>query len=448
MDRDTPTYNLKAVVQETGIKPDTLRAWERRYGLPEPNRSSGGHRLYSQRDIDTLLWLMARQNEGLTISRAVELWRSVEVEGLDPLRIPEYATVSAKVPSVQGEEIEILRNRWVEACLAFDERAAERVVAQAFAVYPVEVVCLEILQKGLSAIGEGWYQGWVSVQQEHFASALAMRRIDALLGASPQPTRSGRILIACAPSEDHVFGQALLQLLLRRRGWETIYLGANVPLERLESSVEVVRPHLVILTAQRLSTAATLLEMAEVLQQQGVAVAFGGKVFTEHPTLRNRIPGHFLGENIEKALDRVEELVPVPAPAPEPKAVEPHYHQALAHFENRIPDIHARVAERMQAAPMPPSQLATANLNLAQNIVAALKLGDISLVDEDVEWLRGLFANHRLEEAVLAHYFDVYNESAHKMLNQQGEPVLAWLEQTSDHLANGSNGSQKQNGRR
>jgi DNA-binding transcriptional MerR regulator len=48
----TPTYNLKAVVQETGLKPDTLRAWERRYGQPQPQRTLGGHRLYSQQDIE------------------------------------------------------------------------------------------------------------------------------------------------------------------------------------------------------------------------------------------------------------------------------------------------------------------------------------------------------------------------------------------------------------
>ncbi|MFN3334677.1 MAG: MerR family DNA-binding transcriptional regulator, partial [Caldilinea sp.] len=44
----TPIYNLKAVVQETGLKADTLRAWERRYGVPTPQRTDSGHRLYSQ----------------------------------------------------------------------------------------------------------------------------------------------------------------------------------------------------------------------------------------------------------------------------------------------------------------------------------------------------------------------------------------------------------------
>ncbi|MDV7400978.1 MerR family transcriptional regulator, partial [Arthrospira platensis SPKY1] len=69
-----PSFNLKVVIQETGIKPHTLRAWERRYGLPQPERTPGGHRLYSQRDIDIVKWLIHRQEEGLTISRAVELW--------------------------------------------------------------------------------------------------------------------------------------------------------------------------------------------------------------------------------------------------------------------------------------------------------------------------------------------------------------------------------------
>ena len=50
----TAVYNIKAVVLETGLKPPTIRAWERRYGLPSPQRTEGGHRQYTQRDIDTL----------------------------------------------------------------------------------------------------------------------------------------------------------------------------------------------------------------------------------------------------------------------------------------------------------------------------------------------------------------------------------------------------------
>ena len=82
---ETQLFNLKVVVHETGLKPDTIRAWERRYGLPQPRRSSGGHRLYSRRDIEIIKWLMARQEEGLSISNAVDLWNSIEGDGQDPL---------------------------------------------------------------------------------------------------------------------------------------------------------------------------------------------------------------------------------------------------------------------------------------------------------------------------------------------------------------------------
>ena len=83
----TPTYNLKVIVSETGIKPDTLRAWERRYGLPAPERTKGKHRLYSQYDLEIIKWLIARQDEGMSISRAVKLWRQLEEEGQDPLLV-------------------------------------------------------------------------------------------------------------------------------------------------------------------------------------------------------------------------------------------------------------------------------------------------------------------------------------------------------------------------
>ena len=77
---DVPIFNLRAVVQETGIKPDTLRAWERRYGLPIPKRTEGGHRLYSRRDIETVKWLLAQRKAGLGISKAVALWKQLDLD--------------------------------------------------------------------------------------------------------------------------------------------------------------------------------------------------------------------------------------------------------------------------------------------------------------------------------------------------------------------------------
>src|SRR5687768_7026956 len=170
----TPAYNLKVVLKETGLAADTLRAWERRYGLPMPQRSAGGHRLYSQRDIETIKWLIKRQEDGLSISRAVDLWNEQIASGNDPLAdLGQTSSSAMPVPYKTAETtLDSLRTHWVEACLQFSESIAEQALNHAFSLFPVEAVCIEVLQKGMSEIGERWYENRASVQQEHFASSL------------------------------------------------------------------------------------------------------------------------------------------------------------------------------------------------------------------------------------------------------------------------------------
>src|SRR5215213_171735 len=246
----TPAFNLKVVLKETGIAADTLRAWERRYGLPMPQRSAGGHRLYSQRDIEIIKWLMKRQEEGLSISRAVDLWNEQIASSTDPLAslIQTAATMPVQYQS-PDTKLDSLRADWIEACLNFSESSAEQVLNQAFSLFPVESVCLDLLQKGLSEIGDRWYENRASVQQEHFASALAIRKLDALLSASPAPTRRQTVLVGCPTEEWHIFTPLLLALLLRRRGLNVIYLGANVPSEQFANTVKETRADLVVLVA-------------------------------------------------------------------------------------------------------------------------------------------------------------------------------------------------------
>jgi MerR family transcriptional regulator, light-induced transcriptional regulator len=234
-----PAFNLKVVLQETNIAADTLRAWERRYGLPMPQRTAGGHRLYSQYDIETIKWLLTRQAEGLSISRAVDLWNEHNASGVDPLAgfSPSAFTSVQATPAIYispDTNLDSLRAQWIAACMKFSEANSEQVLNQAFSMFPVESVCMEILQKGMVEIGSLWYENGASVQQEHFASGLAMRRLDSLLSASPAPTRNQTVLVGCPPNEWHTFTTLLLSLLLRRRGLNVIYLGANVPAEQFE----------------------------------------------------------------------------------------------------------------------------------------------------------------------------------------------------------------------
>jgi methanogenic corrinoid protein MtbC1 len=438
-----PRFNLKAVVQQTGLKPDTLRAWERRYGLPTPERSSGGHRLYSRHDIDTIKWLIARQREGLSIKRAVELWRQVESEGRDPLQAPTpmaTAAVPALKSDAAGETVARLREQWIDACLAYEEQRAEQILNQAFALYSPETVAIELLQRAVAQIGDGWYEGDVTVQQEHFCSSLVMRRLEALVMAAPAPIRPGRILAACPPEESHVIGLLLLTFLLRRRGWEVVYLGANVPVQQLETTVEVIHPDLVIMSAQLLYTASTLKEAAAALKQSGVPLAYGGLMFNLLPTLRERIPGHFLGERLEAAPERVDSLMAAPRPVPTVQNVPEKYLQALEHFEDHRGLVEARVIEVQNGMGIANSHLALANRELGLNISAALALGDMDFLGTDIEWVAGLIKNRHLPDEVLYSYLNAYHQGLGEHLDERGQPIIDWL----GRVLNGSNTAQEE----
>jgi DNA-binding transcriptional MerR regulator/methylmalonyl-CoA mutase cobalamin-binding subunit len=431
----TPTFNLKAVIQETGLKPDTLRAWERRYGLPQPERTAGGHRLYSQRDIETLKWLIARQEEGLSISRAVALWRQLESEGRDPLQEPAYAVPeAAPVPSFipEGEAIGELREAWLKACLAFDEHNAEQIISYALALYPAEMVCFDILLRSMAEIGEDWYRGEITVQQEHFASELTGRRLEAVLASSPPPTRTGRILIGCAPEDQHTLPALVLTFLLKQRGWEAIYLGARVPAERTEATVSAIEPHLVVLTAQQLVTAATLLDVAGLLKNAGVPLAFGGRIFNLLPALHQYIPGHFLGERLDRAPQMIEHLLTATPELPPAKSATQADRKARANYREKRLLIEADVWRMMPRQAVTVDHLAIANEHLARNIDAALRLGNIDFLNSHVSWVVGLLHNYDIPEDQLQHYLKTYLEAARAHLDSTGAPVLTWLSEMID----------------
>jgi DNA-binding transcriptional MerR regulator len=426
-----PTYNLRAVIRETGIRPDTLRAWERRYGLPRPHRTRGGHRLYSRRDIEIIRWLMARKAEGMRIGQAVALWRALEAEGQDPLRVRPVRSMR--------DQLAALRAAWIEACLRFDEKEADRIMGEAFALYPVEQVCHEIIEAGLGEIGERWYRGKATAQQEHFASALAMRRLNALIAAAPPSVRPQRILIGCPPEESHALPALLLTLLLRRRGWEVIYLGPDLPLLRLEEALIAIRPHLVIMLAQMLPTAATLADAAEIVAQKGIPLGYGGRIF-QRPGLGDAIPGAFLGTTWEEAVSRAEALValgrPIPPLAPLPEA----FRRALQAYRAARPQLELEIwqacgtiqalLESLDLGPMTPLRI----------MEAALRLGRPEAVAEEWRWAAGLLRHHGGSVSPLAELTRAYAGALRRLLSR--EPAVIQLAEVLEACLTSLEGSE------
>ncbi len=397
-----PVYNLKAVLNETGMKAELLRAWERRYHVIAPQRTSGGHRLYSDYEIALIKWLRARQSEGMSISSAVELWREFSESGRDPLLEPPSEISFTEVyPAEATGQIDILRQNWLNACLAFDPHKSGEIIDHAFSIFPVETVCSDLLQKGLGEIGELWFQGKATVQQEHFASNFAIRRIEILIAASANPTRNHTILLACPAGEWHTFPALLMNLLLRRRGFNVVYLGANTPVENLEQTASAVRPAAVVLTAQRLATAASVKQAGLVLQKMNIPLVFGGRIFNIIPELRACIPGSFLGESLSDSIYQMEQVIlhhetmPIKTPNDQETIVRL--------FQSKKSLIEARCVELARQQGMNTEYMGEVNEFFSSSLIASLTLGDLAFVKSDLDWVREL-----LESRMISDHLDPY----------------------------------------
>ena len=309
--RDAPVYNIKAVAHLTGIAADTLRRWESRYGVMQPQRTAGGYRKYSARDVETILWLKSRIAEGLSISRACELLAQQGLESPPPAAGPPPSPPGARPMGVLVPEL-------LAAFRDADEPGANQVINEALALYGVEATVTGLIEPSLFEVGERWLRGEISVAQEHFASTVVRSRLANLFHSSPYHAQGPLILVACAPGELHEIGAQSLAVFLRRAGYRVVYLGQNVPQESLIGMVRALRPALVCCSASRPQTAAGLSGLAAALAalhgELGYlpAVAFGGSVFNRHPALAERLGATTLGTNAAAAVEQVAHLLGSP----------------------------------------------------------------------------------------------------------------------------------------
>src|SRR5260221_12327810 len=202
--------NIAALAQRTGAPPDTLRKWEQRYQILQPDRTAGGQRRYSERDVSRVQWLRERLDEGYRIGEAATLLGTI---GIEPARSPrDY--LKAILDSLQ-------RGETAEIGLRLD---------QSFALLGVDETLDAVIRPLLRTVGERWAAGEISVAEEHLVSEAVRSRLGHLLGDSGGGVR-GVAVLACAPGERHELGLMMAAIALRRDGWKVVYLGADTPFE-------------------------------------------------------------------------------------------------------------------------------------------------------------------------------------------------------------------------
>jgi DNA-binding transcriptional MerR regulator len=219
------------LARRTGVRPELLRAWETRYGLLRPTRTSGGFRLYSPDDEARVRHMTSLLSQGLSAAEAAR----------QSLAMPE-PPVPAQLPVVAD-----LRDRLQQALDAFDYEAAHATIDRMLATLTIESAIADIVIPYLRDLGERWQTRRASVAQEHFASNLLRGRLMGLArdwGSGNGPSA----LLAALPGEAHDLPLVMFGLLVGRRGWRVTFLGADTPFDTVDATVETLRPSAVVLS--------------------------------------------------------------------------------------------------------------------------------------------------------------------------------------------------------
>ncbi len=227
---DAGLLRIGELSRRSGVSPELLRAWERRYDLLRPRRSAGGTRLYAAADLERVRAMQRHLADGLAAAEAAALaGRSAE-------------------PAPSAVALGDLRRELEDALLAFDEPHAQAIIDSLLATAMLDTVLVKVLVPYLHDLGEGWERGEVSIAQEHFASSVLRGR---LLGLARGWDRGfgPRVLLACAPEEQHDLGLICFGLALRERGWRIGYLGADTPIESVANAALAFAPEFVVLSA-------------------------------------------------------------------------------------------------------------------------------------------------------------------------------------------------------
>lgn len=222
---DQPKYTIKAVAKVTGLGAATLRAWEKRYGIPAPARTPSRYRLYSDADVREIRWVRARVGLGIPPRQAARLAIERRAAGvaLDDAALLEVPALISDLKT---------------ACLSYDEDAAQEVLRRAASVLRPHEIFRTVILPAVAQVGGDWEAGLVNVAQEHFTSGMtrrfALRLIDLYQARSGIPP----VVCSCAPGELHELGLLAVGLEIRRRGYPVVNLGQATPVDAVLSAID------------------------------------------------------------------------------------------------------------------------------------------------------------------------------------------------------------------
>jgi methanogenic corrinoid protein MtbC1 len=262
-------YPIRAVSKLTGISVDTLRAWERRHGVVQPERDERG-RIYSEADVERLTLLRRAVERGHAIGRVAPL-------AVDDLRA--LVGRGAGSPPTELASSPVAVADLLALVQRFDLEALRRELNRLAVVLTPRQLALEVALPLMRLVGEAWHEGRVNVGQEHLVTAEIRSLVGALARLREPPPGAPRLLIATPEGEAHELGALVAALLAAGAGAAPFYFGPGLPTRELVAAAKRIHPRAVVLsiacTDDDARVAESVVELARALPG-GTACWVGG----------------------------------------------------------------------------------------------------------------------------------------------------------------------------
>lgn len=265
---------IRDVVRLTGVNPVTLRAWERRYGMIQPLRTEGGHRLYSPQDVATIRNIMTWIERGIAVSKVGDLL--ARSKSLETAVRPGTSSEPDSEPVPLNGVLHACREWQLgirQAVAAFDEARLEQLYGQIFSSWRLPLVFEEVLlpvwHELMHQTGFGQRSQWLFY--DAFLRARVLQRLQLARLSGEQ-----KILLAALPEQCRELELLVAGLLLGGDSGAVQVVAVGQPLEELPLLCQAIQPHVLVLFAPAPPNANGLQQLRKLALAVDCPVALAG----------------------------------------------------------------------------------------------------------------------------------------------------------------------------
>jgi len=279
-------YSIKDLEKFTGIKAHTIRIWEQRYQLLTPKRTETNIRYYDEEQLKYLLNVTLLVEYGFRISQICAM---SEEDFIRELKI----VASRGLNSKEDNQLNGAINELVLSMLELDENRFDKIVSSSLLQRSFEETIIKIIYPFLKRIGVMWRIGEVSTAQEHFIYQLIRQKIIVAIDALIERKKSQEKYLLFLPKSE--FSDLLILLftyILKSRGKQCIYLGADIPFKDLRQVTEITNPDVLFTfvkaPASKIDTQAYIYELSEKFEERQILIS-GNPYFMDELEYPNNV---------------------------------------------------------------------------------------------------------------------------------------------------------------